>query len=44
MTKLCEYSKFQTKIIHKQGGFVYTIEIYTNYYSSKSIYFRYTFT
>ena len=30
--------------IHKQGGFVYTIEIYTNYYSSKSIYFRYTFT
>ena len=44
MMKFCGYSKFQTKIIHKQGGFVYTIEIYTNYYSSKSIYFRYTFT
>lgn len=37
MKKFSGYLKFRTKIIHKYGGFVYTIEIYTNYYSTKNI-------
>lgn len=37
MKKFSGRLKFLTKKVHKQGGFVYTIEIYTNYYSMKNI-------